>query len=59
MRVFTKISNELFESNSVIVGKVSKHYIDKNYNLGGEASGDFTLLDKNYFKNKSRVFSNN
>jgi hypothetical protein len=49
---FTKISNERFLTNSETRGTVSKKYIDKVYNLPGEAVGSFTLLKKSYFTQK-------
>ena len=49
MITFTRINTTLFQSDSVLRGKVSKKYIDRIYNLGGSVGGDFTLLNKQYF----------
>lgn len=46
---FTDMGNGLFKTNSIIRGNVRKEYIDKNYNLGGEILGSFTLLKQSFF----------
>lgn len=46
---FTDMGNGLFKTNSIARGSVKKEYINKNYNLGGEVLGSFTLLKKSFF----------
>ena len=51
---FNDLGNGLFKTNSIFRGIVSKKYIDKNYHLGGNVGGSFTLLKKSFFT-ESRV----